>query len=130
MLLRGAPARDSARRVAQLTRERGFGLDGAVVPGLVLLVARDLARYDPTRILAWRLSHDERLQAAAAWLGPILPAPSGALDRDPVALALASLGVRASAPHCDRSRRSSRRRRNSGRRPWPDQHEVTVRDGL
>jgi len=93
VLLRGAPARASARRVAQLTRERGFGLDGAVVPGLLLLVARDLARYDPTRILAWRLSHDERLQAAAAWLGPILPAPSGALDRDPIALALAALGV-------------------------------------
>ncbi|HEY8233721.1 MAG TPA: glycosyltransferase 87 family protein [Vicinamibacteria bacterium] len=93
MLLRGAPARGSARRAAELTRERRFGLDGAVVPGLLLLVARDLARYDPTRILAWRLSHDERLQAATAWLGPILPAPSDALDRDPIALALAALGV-------------------------------------
>ena len=93
MLLRGAPARDPARREPQLTRERRFGLDGAIVPGLLLLVARDLARYDPTRILAWRLSHDERLQAAAAWLGPLLPRPSGALDRDPIAQALAAIAV-------------------------------------
>ena len=93
MLLRGAPARDAARRDRQLTSERRFGLDGAVVPGLLLLVARDLALYDPPRVLAWRLSHDARLQAAAAWLGPLLPAPSGAFDRDPIALLLASLAT-------------------------------------
>jgi hypothetical protein len=64
-----------------------------VVPGLLLLVARDLALHDPPRVLAWRLAHDPRLAAAGAWLGPLLPAPSGALDRDPVALLLAALAV-------------------------------------
>jgi len=93
LLLRGAPARDAVRRDSQLKPERRFGLDGAVVPGLLLLVARDMALYDPPRILAWRLSHDARLQAAASWLGPILPAPSGAFDRDPIALALAALAT-------------------------------------
>jgi len=63
------------------------------VPGLLLLVARDLALYDPPRVLAWRLSHDERLQAAASWLGPLLPTPSGVLDRDPIALLLAALAT-------------------------------------
>ncbi|HSD27983.1 MAG TPA: glycosyltransferase family 87 protein, partial [Vicinamibacteria bacterium] len=68
-------------------------MDGAVVSGLLLLVARDLALYDPPRVLAWRLTHDRALAAAAAWLGPLLPAPSGALDRDPVALLLAGLSA-------------------------------------
>ncbi len=63
------------------------------MPGLLLLVARDLVLYDPPRVLAWRLSHDAGLQAAAAWLGPLLPAPSGALDRDPIALLLAALAT-------------------------------------
>ena len=58
----------------------------AVVPGLLLLVARDLALYDPPRVLAWRLSHDARLAAAASALAPLVPAPSGAWDRDPIAL--------------------------------------------
>ena len=93
MLLRGAPARLAARRDPQLKPERGFGLDGAVVPGLLLLVARDLALYDPPRVLAWRLSHDAGLAAAAAWLGPMLPSPSGAFDRDPIALLLAALAT-------------------------------------
>ena len=44
-------------------------------------------------MLAWRLSHDPALGAAAAFLGPLLPAPSGALDRDPVALLLAALAA-------------------------------------
>jgi hypothetical protein len=61
-----------------------------VVPGLLLLLARDLALHDPPRVLAWRLSHDPRLAEAAAWLGPLLPAPGGGLDRDPVALLLAA----------------------------------------
>ena len=51
VLLRGAPPGDAVRRVGQLTSERRFGLDGAVVPGLLLLVARDLALYDPPRVL-------------------------------------------------------------------------------
>jgi len=62
----------------------------AVVPGLLLLIARDLALFDPVRVLAWRLFHDPRLEAAAAWLDPLLPSPSGGLDRDPVALLLAA----------------------------------------
>ena len=93
MLVRHAAARHAARRVSQLTSPRRFGLDGAVVPGLLLLVARDLALYDPPRVLAWRLSHDARLAAAAGWLGPVLPAPSGAWDRDPIALVLAALAT-------------------------------------
>jgi hypothetical protein len=94
VLLRGARARlAGARRNPQLKPERRFGLDGAVVPGLLLLVARDLALYDPPRVLAWRLSHDARLQAAAAWLAPFLPLPSGAFDRDPIALLLAALAT-------------------------------------
>jgi hypothetical protein len=44
-------------------------------------------------VLAWRLAHDERLAAASAWLGRCLPAPSGAWDRDPIALALAALAT-------------------------------------
>ena len=77
MLLRGAPARDAGGRDGQLKSERRFGLDGAVVPGLLLLMARDLSLYDPPRVLAWRLSHDAGLQAAAAWLG--LPATNSAI---------------------------------------------------
>jgi uncharacterized membrane protein len=68
-------------------------VDGAVVPGLLLLVARDLASYDPPRVLAWRLLHDTRLAAASSWLGAWLPAPSGAFDRDPFALALAAVAA-------------------------------------
>ena len=64
-----------------------------MVPGLLLLLARDLALHDPTRVLAWRLSHDPRVAEAAGWLGPLLPAPSGGLDRDPVALLLAALAT-------------------------------------
>ncbi len=44
-------------------------------------------------MLAWRLAHDARLAAAAGWLGPLLPSPSGTLDRDPVALLLSALAV-------------------------------------
>jgi hypothetical protein len=64
-----------------------------VVPGLLLLLARDLAFHDPPRVLAWRLAHDPRLAEAAGWMGPLLPAPSGWLDRDPVALLLAALAT-------------------------------------
>jgi hypothetical protein len=93
LLLRGAGSRHPARREPQLIRSRPLPLDGAVVPGLLLLLARDLLLYDPPRVLAWRLSHDPRLLAAAAWLGPLLPAPTGALDRDPVALLLAAVAA-------------------------------------
>jgi uncharacterized membrane protein len=93
LLLRGAHPGAATRREGRLSERRSFPLDGAVVPGLLLLVARDLALYDPPRVLAWRLAHDPRLAASAAWLGPLLPAPSGALDRDPVALLLAALAV-------------------------------------
>ena len=40
-------------------------------------------------MLAWRLLHDSRLASAPGWL----PAPSGALDRDPIALLLAGLAT-------------------------------------
>ena len=93
MLVRDQAARDEAARVAQLKPAGRFGIDGAVVPGLLLLVARDLALHDPPRVLAWRLSHDARLAAAAGSLGSLLPAPSGAWDRDPIALALAALAT-------------------------------------
>jgi hypothetical protein len=63
------------------------------VPGLLLLVARDLALYDPPRVLAWRLSHDAELGGLARGLGPLVPAASGLLDRDPIALLLSALAV-------------------------------------
>jgi uncharacterized membrane protein len=93
VLLRGAGAGHHRGREAHLNEPRPLGVDGAVVPGLLLLVARDLALYDPPRVLGWRLTHDPALAAAAAWLGPLLPAPTGALDRDPVALLLAGLSA-------------------------------------
>src|SRR5258706_515157 len=66
---------------------------GAVVPALLLLTARHLAAYDPPRVLGWRLLHDDVLASRAAGWGPLLPRPSGALDRDPIALALAALAA-------------------------------------
>ncbi len=90
MLLRGAGAGRSVGRGRGLSTSRRIPLDAAVVPGLLLLIARDLSLFDPVRVLAWRLFHDPRLESAAAWLGPLLPSPSGALDRDPVALLLAA----------------------------------------
>jgi hypothetical protein len=93
LLLRRPRAGDRARREERLNDRRRTGLDGAVVPGLLLLLARDLALYHPTRVLAWRLTHDERLSQVAGVLGPLLPRASGALDRDPIALLLAGLAV-------------------------------------
>ena len=49
--------------------------------------------FDPPRVLAWRLLHDARFTQPAAWLAPFFPSPSGALDRDPVALLLAGLAT-------------------------------------
>jgi hypothetical protein len=110
--LRRAPARFAARGVSQL-KAPGLGIDGAVVPALLLLVARDLSLYDPPRVLAWRLAHDERIAAAFVWLGPLRPAPSGAWDRDPIARC---------SPRRDaagaRLRGDGRGRRSA--RPWRD----------
>jgi hypothetical protein len=93
VLVRRTGAGHDRRREARLSETPRFGVDGAVVPGLLLLLARDLVLHDPPRVLAWRLTHDAALAGAAAWLGPVLPAPSGALDRDPVALLLAGLAA-------------------------------------
>jgi hypothetical protein len=70
-----------------------FPLDAAVVPALLLLVARDLLLHDPPRILAWRLLHDPRLQQAPSWLAAFLPRTSPGFDRDPIALALAGVAT-------------------------------------
>lgn len=64
-----------------------------MVPGLLLLLARELALHDPVRVLAWRLGHDPRLAEAAQPLAWLLPRASGALDRDPLAQALAACAV-------------------------------------
>ena len=55
---------------------------------MLLLIARDLLQHDPPRVLAWRLLHDPRLAAVPGWLAPLVPQPSGDVDRDPVALLL------------------------------------------
>ena len=68
-------------------------LDAAVVPGALLLIARDLLLHDPPRVLAWRLLHEPRLAQLPGWLAPFLPRPSGVFDRDPVAMLLASFAV-------------------------------------
>jgi hypothetical protein len=79
------------RRRRGLTTSRRLPLDAAIVPGLLLLIARDLALFDPPRVLAWRLLHDPSLSTLPGWLAPFLPSPSGAVDRDPIALLLAAL---------------------------------------
>ena len=56
-------------------------------------MARDLLLHDPPRVLAWRLLHEPRLARLPGWLVPFVPHPSGAFDRDPVALLLAALAV-------------------------------------
>lgn len=61
------------------------------VPSLLLLLAWDLLVRQPTRILAWRLLHDDDL--AGGWLAALAPRPPGDLDRDPIALALGALAV-------------------------------------
>jgi hypothetical protein len=93
VLVRVADPGEQERGDRRLTPRRRFPIDGAVVPGLLLLVARDLASYDPPRVLAWRLLHDTGLAAASSWLGAWLPAPSGSLDRDPFAQALAAVAA-------------------------------------
>ena len=95
VLLRLPYPRRTARREGRLSPSPGrrFPLDGAVVPGLLLLLARDLALHDPLRVLAWRLTHDSRLAEAAGPFAALLPAATGALDRDPLAQALAAVAV-------------------------------------
>jgi drug/metabolite transporter superfamily protein YnfA len=44
-------------------------------------------------VLAWRLLHEPRLAHLPAALAPFVPRPSGAFDRDPVAMLLAALAV-------------------------------------
>ncbi len=85
-------ARPLASGPDQVTRPRA-GLDAVVVPGLLLLLARDLLVRDPVRVIAWRLAHEPRLSDLPAWLLPLLPTPPAVLDRDPVALLLAGLAV-------------------------------------
>jgi hypothetical protein len=89
-----SPHHPGPQREAGLTADAGrerFPLDGVVVPALVLLVAREIHLYDPLRVLAWRLLHGEL--RAPGWLAPVLPSPSGAVDRDPIALAITSLAI-------------------------------------
>lgn len=92
-------ARDAAarprRRETGLTadpgRARPVPLDGYVVPALLIAIARELFLHDPMRVLAWRLLHGE--WAAPSWISFLLPAPSGAVDRDPIASLLGSLAL-------------------------------------
>ena len=65
--------------------------DVVIVPALLLLVVRDLLLFDPPRVLAWRLLHDPRLSFTPHWLSPLIPRPSGAVDRDPLALLLGAI---------------------------------------
>ncbi|HET7291518.1 MAG TPA: glycosyltransferase 87 family protein [Vicinamibacteria bacterium] len=64
-------------------------LDGLVVPPLLLLIARELALFDPTRELAWPLFHELKDTPRPVWLAPLLPRPAPVLYDDPVALLLA-----------------------------------------
>ena len=94
MLLRGAHhshrQREAGLTGAPAGRER-IPLDGFVVPALLLLIAREIHLHDPMRVLAWRALHEDITWPA--WIAPLLPAPSGAVDRDPVALLLTSLAI-------------------------------------
>lgn len=83
----------AARGDGTASAGRRFPLDAAVVPAGLLLIARELLLFAPTRELAWQLTHDERVARRSAWLGALRPSPSAALDADPVALLLGSLAV-------------------------------------
>lgn len=91
---RDAAARARPREAgltAEPERPRAVPLDGYVVPVLLIAIARELFLHDPMRVLAWRLLHGE--VTAPSWLSFLLPAPSGAIDRDPIASLLASLAL-------------------------------------
>lgn len=94
-LLLRRPARAHTFGEARLNAgdTRRPGLDAALVPALLLLVARDLLLHDPLRALAWRFLHDPRLAAVPGWLAWVVPRPSPALDRDPLALLLGATAV-------------------------------------
>lgn len=68
-------------------------LDGLLLPPLLLLIARELLLYDPTRELAWPLFHELAGVARPGWLQALLPRPAPVLYDDPVALILATLAV-------------------------------------
>jgi uncharacterized membrane protein len=95
LLVRGArhpaPGAREAGLTAEPERPRAVPLDGYVVPVLLIAIARELVLHDPMRVLAWRLLHGE--VTAPSWLAFLLPAPSGAVDRDPIASLLASLAL-------------------------------------
>jgi hypothetical protein len=80
--------RASGRRAAVGAR---LPLDAWLVVPALLLIAREAILFTPTRELAWQLFHDERVARRAAFLGWLLPRPSGAWDVDPVGLALGAL---------------------------------------
>lgn len=66
---------------------RRVPLDALAAPALLLLCARDLVAFDPPRVLAWRLLHDEALFAQAPWfVRALVTRPGAELDRDPLAL--------------------------------------------
>ncbi len=100
---RGPPT--TGRTAARLREARGEGddagprptyrpgLDAAVVPALLLLLARELVEHDPPRVLAWRLLHEPRLLHPPAWLRPFYPDPQASFDRDPIALLLAAFAT-------------------------------------
>lgn len=71
-------------------RIRSFPLDGAIVPALLLFLARELSLYDPPRELAWQLFHDLKDAPKPGWLAPFLPHPAAVLYDDPIALMLAA----------------------------------------
>ncbi len=85
------PRPREAGLTAEPERPRAVPLDGYVVPVLLIAIARELFLHDPMRVLAWRLLHGE--VTAPSWLSFLLPAPSGAVDRDPIASLLGSLAL-------------------------------------
>jgi hypothetical protein len=100
VLVRGEGDVDD-RRSRDAVRDQGLTpaaagrprFDVAVVPSLLLLLARDLLVLDPPRVLAWRLLHDPRLADLPGWLLALLPRPIPDVDRDPIALLLATTAV-------------------------------------
>jgi hypothetical protein len=115
LLVRGArhpaPGAREAGLTAEPERPRAVPLDGYVVPVLLIAIARELILHDPMRVLAWRLLHGE--VTAPTWLAFLLPAPSGAVDRDPVASLLASLALLVAVAYAALASRLSVRARAS-----------------
>ncbi len=72
---------------------RRLPLDALVVPPLLLLIARELALFDPTSEMAWPLFHELKDVAKPAWLAVLLPRPAAVLYDDPVAQLLALFAV-------------------------------------